>query len=279
MSAELQTIMNINWGQNIAPKGTGVSTVPRGPYIGIVKVCGVGGSRKQGSTAVGIRATIAVTAPEQVGDVKTVGTELDVWMSLPEGNDFSQDTPAGRGNRARVAEIKSFLVAATNQPEWVMQRNNLEQFDLNTVVNLPVRFFFEPAPPPTITEKVLPDGNKRSDTEFHYADFTWLSIESYEKVVAGTLKIQPRPVKQTAAAPQGPGPVGMGGVGGAPTGAPMGAPLTTQPPLATPPTASFIPQPTGSGGVAGAPGPNGATGPAVSAASAAAKLVGIPGLG
>lgn len=275
--AELQTVLNMNWGQNIAPKGTGAASVPRGPYIGTVKVCGVGPSRKNASL-MGLRVTVGVTAPEQVGDIKTSGVELEAWFSLPEGNDFSQDTPVGRGNRARVAEIKSFFLSVSNNPEWVMARNNLEQIDLAQILNNPVRFHFEPAPPPTVTEKMLPDGTKRSDTEVHYADFTWLSKEAYDKVVAGTIVIQPKVVKPTGAgaAPQGPGPVGMGGMGGA-------GPATAQPPTATPPATSFINQPPGTGGMAPgaplAPPPvNGAGAGTTSAANAAAALVGIPGL-
>ena len=96
---------------NIQPSGSAPAPLHLGGYSLTLGVGTVDMSRKN-KTNLGIRLPWSVAAVAEGVDAAQVGQGGETWLNLPDGKDFSQETSKGKGNRARVADIKSMFISA-----------------------------------------------------------------------------------------------------------------------------------------------------------------------
>lgn len=190
--------INVNFGQgSIAPAGTGRLELALGPTLFTCLKAEVGASRKDEKNQ-GLRLNLKVK--EAPKGPEYVGSEIEDFMMFPQGDDFSESTNQGKANRARVAEIKSLMVAIGYDATAVTQMNGQLSLDLSSWAGRDLPAFYEPSV---------------YDAGHDYPSITWVSPAAWPDVVAG--KLHPRlkndPAKpnakgkkfKTAAAPMTPG--------------------------------------------------------------------------
>jgi len=107
-------------GQDIPAAGIAPSPLTNGAYRWKFAEPVLCNTRKKKLPEVRLAFTVEECGPGIGDDQKDRTGEAHIM--LPEGDDFTEATQAGRGNRARIAELKSLLLAC-GAPEKVVHEN------------------------------------------------------------------------------------------------------------------------------------------------------------
>lgn len=142
----MQTVFELDFGtETIAPKGGGRTELTLGAYKMKLTAMGIDRSQKQGSNVVGLRVKAQVVGLATGGDPVNLGLEVDKLLTLPTSADFSDQTNEGKGNRARVAELKSLFVSLGGDATAFTNAKGKIQIDASQWVGKEFVLFYEPS--------------------------------------------------------------------------------------------------------------------------------------
>jgi hypothetical protein len=164
----MQPVATVNFGSGINASGNAFPRLSLSAYRVRLDAIGLDTSRK--SSAQGIRVNFSVTAVGAGGSADEMGLSTDRLITLPVGADFSESSNEGRGNRAKVAELKSLLVALGETREVVNGLSGTIPVDFSKYVGRDFVIFNEPAVP----------GDEKGHPVIH-----WISPDRADKMLAG----------------------------------------------------------------------------------------------
>lgn len=172
----MNSVVTVNFGNEvIGPRGGGRTELSLGAYR--YRITGGGMELSSKAKIPQLVVQYQVVAVGRGGNAEEVGLSTSYAMSLPEGEDFSDQTEAGRRNRPRVAEIKSFLVSAgILDVTQATQLQGNRPLNMAEFVNREGVLFFEPS------------WGKNADGKDSYSNVTWLDGTTGEQAMAGTYR-------------------------------------------------------------------------------------------